>query len=149
MNIPPEVNLQPLLDKINSRKIFSQHGEDILRWGHSTTGTFNLKEAYFLSTGHNSLPKDAVWNKIWGENLWPKINTFLWITMHNSILTWENLTKRGFTVLSWCPLCCNEEETQNHLLNLYPFSSQHWDQCACIMRTYDINHSSLRETIEG
>jgi hypothetical protein len=133
---------------INSRNIFIQQGEDILRWGHSTTGTFNLKEAYFLSAGHDSLPKDTVWNKIWGAKLWPKISTFLWLTVHNSILTWDNLTKRGFTGPSWCPLCCNEEETQNHLLNLCPFSSQLWDQCTSIMRTSDRNHSSLRETIE-
>jgi hypothetical protein len=45
LNIPPEVNLQPFLENINSRNIFSQQGEDILRWGHSTKETFNLKEA--------------------------------------------------------------------------------------------------------
>jgi hypothetical protein len=63
LNIPPEVNLQPLLDQLNSRRIFSQQGEDILRWGHSNTGTFNLQEAYFLSAGHNSLPKEEFGTK--------------------------------------------------------------------------------------
>jgi hypothetical protein len=57
--------------------------------------------------------------------------------------------KRGFTGPSWCHLCCNEEETQNHLLNLCPYSSQLWDQCANIMRTSDRNRSGIRETIEG
>ena len=74
MNIPHETNLQPLLDQLNSRRIFSQQGEDILKWGHSNTGTFNLQESYFLSVGHNSLRNEGVWNKIWGANNWPKIN---------------------------------------------------------------------------
>jgi hypothetical protein len=137
-----------LLDNLISRKIFIQQGEDILRWGKSTTGTFNLKEAYFLSAGNNSLQKDASWNKIWGENLWPKTNTFLCLTVNKSILSWDNLTKRGFTGPSWCPLCCNEEEKQNHLLNLCPFSSKLWDQSTNIMRTLYRNRFVLRETIE-
>jgi hypothetical protein len=84
----------------------------------------------------DTTPSQNIWsrNKIWGAHLWPKINTFLWLVTHQSILTWDNLTKRGLIGPSLCPLCCNEGETQNHLLNLCPFSSQIWDQCAIIMR---------------
>jgi hypothetical protein len=102
LNIPLELNIQPLLDHLNSRKIFSQQGEDILRWGHTTTGTFNIQEAYHLREGHRSLPKEEVWGKIWEAKSWPKISTFLWLTVHNNILTWDNLRKRGFIGPSWC-----------------------------------------------
>jgi hypothetical protein len=148
LHIPLEINIQPLLDQLNSRRIFSQQGEDILRWGHSNTGTYNLQEAYFFSTGHNSLPKEAIWNKIWGAKLWPKINTFLWLAANHSILTWDNLMKRGFIGPSWCHLCCNDGETQNHLLNLCSYNSHLWDQCASIMRTSDRNRLGIRETME-
>jgi hypothetical protein len=80
---------------------------------------------------------------------WPKINTFLWLVAHNNILTWDNLRKRGFIGPSWCQLCEQEEETQNHLLNLCPYSSCIWDQSASIMRTSDRNRIGLKETIEG
>jgi hypothetical protein len=87
LNIPRELNLLPLLDHLNSRKIFIQQGEDILKWVHTTTGTFNIQESYFLSAGHRSLPKEEVWGKISGEKLWKTISTFLWLTTHNRILT--------------------------------------------------------------
>jgi hypothetical protein len=79
---------------------------------------------------------------------WPKISTFLWLVAHNNILTWDNLRKRGFIGPSWCQLCGQEEETQNHLLNLCPYSSCIWDHSANIMRTTDRNCTGLRETIE-
>jgi hypothetical protein len=60
LNIPREIDLQPLLDHLNSRRIFSEQGEEILRWCHTTTETFNIQEPYFLSEGHRSLPKDEV-----------------------------------------------------------------------------------------
>jgi hypothetical protein len=149
LNIPTDLNLQPLQAHLDSRKILSQQGDDILRWGHSTTGTFNIREAYHLRAGHNSLQREEVWSKIWETKSWPKINTFLWLVVHNNILTWDNLRKRGFIGPSWCQLCGSEEETQNHLLNLCTYSSSIWDHNACLMRTMDRNRMGLRETIAG
>jgi hypothetical protein len=140
LNIPMDLNLQPLQEHLDSRKILSQQGDDILRWGHSTTGTFNIQEAYHLRAGHKSLLREEVWGKIWEAKSWPKINTFLWLVAHNNILTWDNLRKRGFIGPSWCQLCGSEEETQNHLLNLCTYSSCIWDHSASLMRTTDRNH---------
>jgi hypothetical protein len=81
--------------------------------------------------------------------LWPKINTFLWLVAHKSILTWDNLMKRGFVGPSICPLFLAEAETQNHLLNLCSYNSQVWDHGALVMHTSDRNHDRLKETIEG
>jgi hypothetical protein len=93
LNITLHVNLQPLQEHLTSRKIFSQQGEDILRWGHSTTGTFNIPEAYSLQANHSTLPHEEIWGKIWDMKSWPKVITFLWLVEHNSILTWDNLRK--------------------------------------------------------
>jgi hypothetical protein len=127
LHIPPQLNLHPLQEHLAARKISSQQGKDILRWGHSTTGAFNIPEAYYIKAGHKTLPREEVWGKIWDMKTWPKINTFLWLVAHNNILTWDNLWKRGFIGPSWCHLCGQEEETQNHLLNLCPYSSCIWD----------------------
>jgi hypothetical protein len=87
LNIPPELNLHPLQEHLDSRKILSQQGEDILRRGHSTIGTFNIQEAYHLKAGHKTLPREEVWGKIWDTKSWSKINTFLWLVVHKNILT--------------------------------------------------------------
>jgi len=87
MNIPTKLNLQPLLAHLDSRKILSHRGDDLLRRGHTSTGNFNIQEAYQLKGGHGSLPKEEARGNIWETKSSPKINTFLWITAHNNILT--------------------------------------------------------------
>jgi hypothetical protein len=69
--------------------------------------------------------------------------------MHKGILTWDNLTKRGFVGPSVFPLCWKDSESQIHLLNLCPFSTQIWDHCTSIMHTTDHNREGLKETLEG
>lgn len=149
LHIPSEINIQPFLNHLDARKILNQQGNDILRWGHTSTSTFNIQEAYRLKVGHDSLPTEVIWSKIWETNSWPKISTFLWLTVHSSILTWNNLRKWGFIGPSWCQLCSSKEETQNHLLNLCSYSSNIWDYSASLMRTTDKKRTGIRETLEA
>jgi hypothetical protein len=46
LHIEAHVDLQPWYNLTNARKIPILPGEDILRWGHSSRGTFNIQEAY-------------------------------------------------------------------------------------------------------
>jgi hypothetical protein len=71
------MDLQPWHKLTFSRKIQILQGEDILRWGHSSQGTFTIKEAYNIKTTPHPLPKEKVWEKIWATKHWPKISTFL------------------------------------------------------------------------
>jgi hypothetical protein len=112
LHIAEHVDLQPWYNLINARKIQILQGEDILRWGHSSRGIFNIQEAYAIKADHNHNPHEKVWTKIWSNKHWPKISTFLWLVAHGSILTWDNLMKRGFTGPSICPLCLKEVETK-------------------------------------
>ena len=48
---------------------------------------------------------------------------------HKSILTSENLRKKGWEGPSRCPLCMAEEETTNHLLIKCPFAVEVWHLC--------------------
>jgi hypothetical protein len=88
-----------------------------------------------------------IWGKIWNLRHWPKITLFLWLVSHSSILTWDNLMKRGFVGPSLCILCREAEETMNHLLNTCPYTAQLWDQVAVIMRTSDRTRDCIRATI--
>jgi hypothetical protein len=152
LHIEAQVDLQPWHNMTNARKIPILPGEDILHWGHSPRGTFNIQEAYAVKANLNLPPPPPpprkVWNKIWSLKHWPKINIFLWLVAHGSILTWDNLTKRGFIGPSICPLCLEEAETMNHLLNIFPFSTQVWDHCASIMHTSDRKRDNISTTIE-
>jgi hypothetical protein len=64
LDIPSEINIQPLLDDLDTRKILKQQGNEILRWGHTSTGTFNIQEAYRLKDEHGSLPIETIWSNI-------------------------------------------------------------------------------------
>jgi ribonuclease HI len=131
------MDLQPWHELTSSRKIQIFQGDNILRWGHSSRGTFTIKEAYNIKTTSHLLPQEPVWEKIWSIKHWPKISTFLWLVAHKGILTWDNLTKRGFVGPSIFPLCWKDSESQNHLLNLCSYSTQIWDHCC-------LNHAHHR-----
>jgi hypothetical protein len=96
MDLEVHVNLEPLKEELAKRKIPRIEGEDILRWGYGTQGSFSTREAYQIKTHTDPLPASKIWQKIWNLKHWPKITLFLWLVSHSSILTWDNLLKRGF-----------------------------------------------------
>jgi ribonuclease HI len=147
MDLELHVDLAPLQEELAKRKIPIIEGEDILRWGYRPQGSFSTREAYQIKTQSDPLPASKVWQKIWNLKHWPKITLFLWLVSHSSILTWDNLLKRGFVGPSLCILCGEAEETMNHLLNTCPYTAQIWDQAALIMRTSDRLRDSVLETI--
>jgi hypothetical protein len=149
LGTPPDLNLTSWQQEAGRRKIPRREGSDILRWGHSASSNFSVKEAYGIQCNHNNQQGDNIWSKIWRKELWPKVSTFLWLIIHNRILTWDNLRKRGFTGPSMCVLCQSQEETKEHLFNGCSYSQIIWDQGAQIMRRSNQNHGSIRDTIEN
>jgi ribonuclease HI len=131
------------------KKIPRKEGPDILIWGHSASGNFSIKEAYCINDNYHNQEADNIWSKIWSKALWPKVSTFLWLIIHNKILTWDNLRKRGFIGPSMCVLCQSQEETKEHLFNGCHYSQAIWDQGAQIMRRSNQNRGSIRDTIEN
>lgn len=53
LHIEAQVDLQPWYNMTNARKIPTLLGEDILHWGHSPRGTFNIQEAYAVKANLN------------------------------------------------------------------------------------------------
>jgi ribonuclease HI len=147
LNLGAQVDLEPWQKEMATRKIPKNEGNDILRWGHRPQGTFSTQEAYLLKTVKDPIPNSSPWQKLWDLKHWPKITLFLWLVLHSSTLTWDNLKKRGFVGPSICALCGQAEETLNHLFNTCPFTAQVWDQAAQVMRTSDRNRDSIQETI--
>ena len=130
------------------RKILTREGPDILRWGYSTAGIFNIKEANLLQSQHQELRNEQIWSKVWNPALWPNVSTFLWLVAHNRALTWDNLRKRGFIGPSICALCHQQEETKEHLFNGCHYSQQIWDQGPQAMRRSNQDRGNINDTIE-
>jgi hypothetical protein len=122
LNLHVECNLNTWKEITSLRNIHSEEGQEILCWGHSMTGTFTIKEAYHLKSQFQLLPKYPIWHIIWKSNLWPKVSTFLWLLEQNRSLSWDNLRKKGFIGPSTCPLCMQQEESLDNLMNQCPFS---------------------------
>ena len=116
------------LDKeLNKRCIKCNEGNDILRWGYRTKGTFSTSEAYYL-IGNFPNPADPLWSKIWSFGSWPKIAHFLWLVGHQRILTWDKLRRRKFQGPSICLNCRQSEDTLQHLLNNCPLAQKIWEK---------------------
>ena len=125
--LSPPVHLRGAADSLLS----SLHGlspskataKDRIGWGK--TGKYNVKEGYRKiakeSTGTNKL-----WKKVWHPDCIPKVNSFIWLLLHNKILTAENLQKRGISGPSRCSLCNCDEETISHLFLQCNFSQLVW-----------------------
>ena len=86
--------------------------QDRLGWGKS--GQYNVKEGYKkLSMESNS--GERIWKQVWHSNCIPKVNNFIWLFLHNKLLTTENLRKRGISSPSRCAMCNSAEETSCHI----------------------------------
>jgi hypothetical protein len=136
-------------EELGKRKIGVSEEEDQLRWGRKNGGEFNLKEARYYIAGQDQENLEQQWEKIWKIPQWPKIKMFKWLVLHNRILTWENLMKRGFIGPSRCHLCQVKEETTNHLLDECSYTTEIWDWAAGIFRQSNRIRGNINATINN
>jgi len=126
--------MKEIEEELGKRKIGVSEEEDQLRWGRKNGGEFNLKEARHYIAGQDQENPKTHRERIWEGPQWPNIKVFKWLILHNNILTWEILTKRGFIRPSRCHLCEVQEESTNHLLDECNYTTEIWDWVACIYR---------------
>lgn len=93
----------------------ASRGGDKLTWIDSDHGTFNMGSAYKLATkvDHN-VQFEGNW--IWKAKILPRIQTFVWLCLHNSIGVRECLFSRGIASDSSCPMCHSSNESIMHAL---------------------------------
>jgi hypothetical protein len=66
------------------------------------------------------------WYELWEWKLPLKVKVFIWLLLEERILTWDNLTKRGFQGRSICVLCKEREENVLHLFGKCRFIINIW-----------------------
>lgn len=96
-----------VLVEINSipYSVRSVQGEDRLTWTGANRGDFDLKHAYALAMGCESIGGAFTGKWVWKLDIIPQIKTFIWQCLHNSIGVGECLIKRCISESDICPLC--------------------------------------------
>jgi hypothetical protein len=84
---------------------------DRVRWKIGSSGSFRVKDLYLQLRAQGTFLQKFLW-KI---KIPIKVRIFLWEMLKNSILTKDNLLKRGWIGNDQCDFC-SEKEIINHLL---------------------------------
>ncbi|RYR68791.1 hypothetical protein Ahy_A03g015257 [Arachis hypogaea] len=111
--------------------------EDRLLWPFRKDGEFTTKTGYYVAKkgenerNHNNRPSSSavfeeLWGGIWNMKAPQKIKMFLWKAAHNIILVRANLKKKRLLTNSVCPICLQEEETEEHTLLLCEWTRAVW-----------------------
>ena len=87
--------------------------EDRMLWKETSNGIFPVKSLY------NDLASRRVdlfpYGMIWSPSVPTKVSFFAWEASWGKVLTLDQLKKRGRALANRCFLCCEEEESIDHI----------------------------------
>ena len=113
-----------MLDSLQGKSPISAKSKDKRGWG-SGIGK------YSASAGYASIlewpwapPNPGPWNALWHYPSIPKIDIFTWKMLHDSVLTYDKLKRKGWAGPSRFPLCKNAEEDADHLFTGCDFTQE-------------------------
>lgn len=96
--------------------------KDKLTWALNANGRFSVKSLYeqmILSS------VNFPFKFLWKINVPPKIRVFVWLLVRNSVLTKDNLLKRGWVGDSKC-VFCGKDEMVDHIFLQCPVAKFLW-----------------------
>ncbi len=97
--------------------------KDTLSWKLNKSGVFSVKSFYrALMIQGSGFP----FKKIWKFKIPPRVKVFLWLVLKNSILTKDNLLKRGWKGKDSNCQFCSGQETIEHLFLNFPVARFLW-----------------------
>jgi hypothetical protein len=102
--------------------------EDVIYWKWTADGKYTIASAYeiqFQGSYGQFLATD-----IWQAMSEPKCKFFIWLTMHDRILTASNMEKRNWLCNHYCALCLCIHKTTCHLLTHCNFTEATWNLVA-------------------
>ncbi|RVW54967.1 Transposon TX1 uncharacterized 149 kDa protein [Vitis vinifera] len=88
--------------------------EDRVVWNASKNGSFSVKSLYNTLDSGGAVP--FPWRIIWSPCVPTKVGFFAWEASWGKVLTQDHLKRRGWSLANRCFLCCDDEETINHIL---------------------------------
>ena len=100
--------------------------KDVILWKHTKDGEFTVNSAYLQIIGGVGDGNNFRGNWIWKMDTYPKIVSFLWLCLHNSIPVREVLAARGISCSKLCPICREQDDSIEHMLRECVFAWQFW-----------------------
>lgn len=105
------------------------------------------KRLTLLSTSQENDP-NPLCKHIWGTKIWPKVSKFLWLIGPRRLMTCDCVGMKDFSRLSCCPLCQEEEESLENIVNKCDFTKDLWNKKLILFKHNDISPNSLVESLE-
>ena len=106
---------------------FSMEGDTLTWAGVMKEGTLVVKHVYFnITLFHNLNHMSMGFEGFWKRNFPTKVLLFRWLVWREKILTWDNLTRRGYHSPSRCIFCREAEESINHIFFTCPWTVHLW-----------------------
>lgn len=94
-----------------------------------------LQQNWLMNPSVLSLGVPPSWwhSTVWKWHIPPKMQIFIWLVLENRILTWDNLTPRGFTGPNVCPLRWCAAESCIYLFFDCHYLHRIWDAVKLIL----------------
>ncbi|RVX11275.1 LINE-1 retrotransposable element ORF2 protein [Vitis vinifera] len=119
--------------------------EDRMMWKVTSNGIFSVKSLYNdLSSRRAGLfPHGLIWN----PSVPSKVGFFAWEASWGKVLTMDQLKKRGWALANRCFLCCEEEESIDHILIHCSRARALWEFLFALFGVFWVLPSSARDTL--
>ncbi|CAN1750362.1 Putative ribonuclease H protein At1g65750 [Linum perenne] len=101
-------------------------GDDTWNWGEEPNGNFSIRSAYRLTLELDLQTSVPDWKCLWRWRGPSRVQLFLWLAMHNKLLTNSERKRRHLTEISNCPRCNLYEESASHILRECHYSVAVW-----------------------
>ena len=100
---------------------------DYMIWDFSPDGDISARSLYEHMIAELPLQETQWWqHRLWTWNISPKLKCFWWLVLRKSILTWDNLVRRGFIGPGICVLCAENHEDIDHIFVFCRFTRDIW-----------------------
>ncbi|RVW48620.1 Transposon TX1 uncharacterized 149 kDa protein [Vitis vinifera] len=121
--------------------------EDRVVWNASKNETFSVKSLYNTLDSGGAVP--FPWRIIWSPCVPTKVGFFAWEASWGKVLTQDQLKRRGWFLANRCFLCCDDEETINHILIHCPKARVLWNLVFSLFRVNRVLQLTVRDTLLG
>ncbi|RVX11625.1 hypothetical protein CK203_015803 [Vitis vinifera] len=130
-----------------SRKEAQCGMEDRVVWNASKNGIFSVKSLYNTLDSGGAVP--FPWRIIWSPCVPTKVGFFAWEASWGKVLTQDHLKRRGWSLANRCFLCCDDEETINHILIHCPKAKVLWNLMFTMFRVNWVLQLTVKDILLG
>ncbi|GKA47117.1 LURP1-like domain-containing protein [Tanacetum coccineum] len=105
----------------------SHEDKDSMYWGCSSIGKFSMKSALKFIRNEGDTQDYRKWEIVWKAPVFERIKMFIWLALHDRLLTNSQRVARRLTDDPRCTRCGADEEPLYHILRRCPLSYMIWN----------------------